>query len=436
MNEVYRRKPAPPDWPRPEGIVIRQIDPVRGDARRTRLLAARSRSTSSPAPSRRSPCIPTGFGTGVDTTYGYPSPATPRCRVRRSRRTAAIRTSRPVVPSCDAIVIPGATPIPRASRPSRARATRSRTTFSRDSTRGRRATPALAARHDQPLHPSAGPMTAWQPTDCHAHSTSLRRRAHGRRDRRAGRRARHAAERHRSHLARRAHRRRHSRPRSSATSTISTGMPCCAAGSSAGTTRSGVSCPGTTVRGSPTASARCTPSVLANGRCFRAFSQPAARPVSTPHDYMEAHVASLEAIRGGDAGGHPRASHARPPAATPDATRTSCGPSSSEERAVAALKKAGIAFEISARYPPHERLVRRAGGGRRADLPRLRRPRRGAGGQRRRTAARWRAASGSPTTSCTTRRATARAPARSTETGGTRDLPPPPSVALREGALL
>lgn len=26
MNEVYRRKPAPPDWPRPEGIVSRQID--------------------------------------------------------------------------------------------------------------------------------------------------------------------------------------------------------------------------------------------------------------------------------------------------------------------------------------------------------------------------------------------------------------------------
>ncbi|MDE3126863.1 MAG: PBP1A family penicillin-binding protein [Gemmatimonadota bacterium] len=26
MNEVYRRKPAPPDWPRPEGIVSRDID--------------------------------------------------------------------------------------------------------------------------------------------------------------------------------------------------------------------------------------------------------------------------------------------------------------------------------------------------------------------------------------------------------------------------
>jgi penicillin-binding protein 1A len=26
MTEVYRRKPAPPDWPRPEGIIARQVD--------------------------------------------------------------------------------------------------------------------------------------------------------------------------------------------------------------------------------------------------------------------------------------------------------------------------------------------------------------------------------------------------------------------------
>nr|MBA3671097.1 PBP1A family penicillin-binding protein [Gemmatimonadaceae bacterium] len=30
MREVYRRKPAPPDWPRPAGIVVRQIDPASG----------------------------------------------------------------------------------------------------------------------------------------------------------------------------------------------------------------------------------------------------------------------------------------------------------------------------------------------------------------------------------------------------------------------
>ena len=40
MNEVYRRKPAPPDWPRPEGIVVRQIDPVLL-ARATHVLVLR-----------------------------------------------------------------------------------------------------------------------------------------------------------------------------------------------------------------------------------------------------------------------------------------------------------------------------------------------------------------------------------------------------------
>lgn len=30
MTEVYRRKPEPPDWPRPDGVVARQIDPLTG----------------------------------------------------------------------------------------------------------------------------------------------------------------------------------------------------------------------------------------------------------------------------------------------------------------------------------------------------------------------------------------------------------------------
>ena len=30
MTEVYRRKPAPPDWPRPEGIVAREVDRTTG----------------------------------------------------------------------------------------------------------------------------------------------------------------------------------------------------------------------------------------------------------------------------------------------------------------------------------------------------------------------------------------------------------------------
>lgn len=30
MTEVYRRKPQPPDWPRPDGVIVRQVDAVTG----------------------------------------------------------------------------------------------------------------------------------------------------------------------------------------------------------------------------------------------------------------------------------------------------------------------------------------------------------------------------------------------------------------------
>jgi histidinol phosphatase-like PHP family hydrolase len=51
-----------------------------------------------------------------------------------------------------------------------------------------------------------------------------------------------------------------------------------------------------------------------------------------------------------------------------------------EDRLVGALLAAGIAFEISARYKPHERLVRRDRP-RRSNLPRIRRPLGGPGGR-------------------------------------------------------
>jgi len=76
MNEVYRRKPAPPDWPRPEGIVAREIDPATG------LLAGPGCSGSvteyfivGTDPVQQ--CMPT-YGTppaGYDTLTGLPYPA-------------------------------------------------------------------------------------------------------------------------------------------------------------------------------------------------------------------------------------------------------------------------------------------------------------------------------------------------------------------------
>ena len=97
---------------------------------------------------------------------------------------------------------------------------------------------------------------------------------------------------------------------------------------------------------------------LRNGAYFRAFSQlmPAELP---PNVYMEAHVTSLEALAGEmpvDVLAHPTL--VPPPMRTlhPHELWTEA----LEERAVQALVMGGQAFEISNRYPPHERLVRRA----------------------------------------------------------------------------
>jgi penicillin-binding protein 1A len=115
MNEVYRRKPPPPDWPRPEGILVRQIDPASG------MLAGPGCAgtvteyfVAGTDPTQQ--CMP-GLGTfgngGVDTSLGFP--ASPRSSSPRD--TGAARAAN--VPP-DAIVIPGAAPIPRATRPGRA----------------------------------------------------------------------------------------------------------------------------------------------------------------------------------------------------------------------------------------------------------------------------------------------------------------------------
>ena len=97
---------------------------------------------------------------------------------------------------------------------------------------------------------------------------------------------------------------------------------------------------------------------LADGSFFRAFSH------SLPHglqasQYMDAHVASLEAFAMEmpvDVLAHPTL--VPPPMRTIDPHEL--WSEALETRAVAALKAAGIAFEVSARYPPHRRLVERA----------------------------------------------------------------------------
>jgi histidinol phosphatase-like PHP family hydrolase len=97
---------------------------------------------------------------------------------------------------------------------------------------------------------------------------------------------------------------------------------------------------------------------LADGRWVRAFSHELP-PALTSAIYMKAHVASLEAM----AKEMPVDILAHPTLVPPPMRRMDpheLWSERMESRAVKALRKAGIAFEISARYPPHERLVRRA----------------------------------------------------------------------------
>ena len=97
---------------------------------------------------------------------------------------------------------------------------------------------------------------------------------------------------------------------------------------------------------------------LSNGRWFRAFSRELPGGLSAAA-YMQAHVDSLEAL----AEEMPVDILAHPTLVPPPLREIDPHELWSEEdeaRAVRALGGAGIAFEISARYPPHERLVRRA----------------------------------------------------------------------------
>jgi histidinol phosphatase-like PHP family hydrolase len=79
----------------------------------------------------------------------------------------------------------------------------------------------------------------------------------------------------------------------------------------------------------------------------------------TPQAYMDAHVASLEAMMAEmpvDVFAHPTLL----PLEYRKLPLEELWTEEREERAVAAMRRAGVAMEISNRYRPHERLVRRA----------------------------------------------------------------------------
>jgi histidinol phosphatase-like PHP family hydrolase len=96
---------------------------------------------------------------------------------------------------------------------------------------------------------------------------------------------------------------------------------------------------------------------LSNGELVYAFSR--RFPNITPDEYMEAHVENLERFAREmpvDVLAHPTLL----PLALRGMALEDLWTESREERAVRALAEAGIAFEISNRYRPHDRFVRRA----------------------------------------------------------------------------
>ncbi len=146
MREVYRRKPAPPDWPRPDGIVAREVDPVSGLLAGPGCASYTEYFIAGTDPIQT--CMPSGAGVNgatVDTSFGFPPAGStsrppvatpyPADTMRRPFDTARVR---PPTATPGSVVIPGAAPIPRATRP--VRPTIDSIRPARDTTRVRRDT--------------------------------------------------------------------------------------------------------------------------------------------------------------------------------------------------------------------------------------------------------------------------------------------------------
>jgi penicillin-binding protein 1A len=139
MREVYRRKPAPADWPRPAGIVERQIDPATGNlagpgcASATEYFIAGTDPTVTCTPSYpTNPYDTTRFR--YDTSFGAPLPPAGRPTRDTTRRGDSTVFSNPTRVTPGAMVQPGAAPPLTPSRPNRQQP-RDTTRFPRDTTR-------------------------------------------------------------------------------------------------------------------------------------------------------------------------------------------------------------------------------------------------------------------------------------------------------------
>ena len=124
MREVYRRRPASADWLRPEGVIERQIDLASGQlwapgcgpaASDYFLVGTDPIATCMPITDPyATPGTPGAPSAPVDTSFGFPPPRVPS----PAPDTSALSRARS---SQGSIVMPGAAPVPRASRPRTAR---------------------------------------------------------------------------------------------------------------------------------------------------------------------------------------------------------------------------------------------------------------------------------------------------------------------------
>ena len=142
MREVYRRKPASPDWPRPEGIVIRQVDAASGQLWApgcgepiTDYFLAGTDPVATCMPATYSPGGAQPGGSPIDTSFGFPAPSRPLAPPTDTGPIARTRVSP------GGMVTQGSAPIPRPSRP---RPTRDTTTTVTPSTAPRDTTNPFA----------------------------------------------------------------------------------------------------------------------------------------------------------------------------------------------------------------------------------------------------------------------------------------------------
>ena len=109
MNQVYKRKPAPPDWPRPAGLVTQTIDITTNTLWTQGCAGVQATEYFIPGTEPTQTCA---VSLAPDTS-GLGTPVTPDTGNRTTPPN-----SQPSNPFSSSVVVPGAVPAPRPGRPS------------------------------------------------------------------------------------------------------------------------------------------------------------------------------------------------------------------------------------------------------------------------------------------------------------------------------